>query len=103
MTKLKAPEKLVDVLEKIRVCIEQEQYLFTNHALDRVTERGIDIQTVINVLLSGYEEKKKTTFDKEKKSWKYAIRGMTIDDVDVRIIIAFDEDEMLVITVMHVL
>jgi hypothetical protein len=99
----KTPEKLPNVLEKIRECIEQEKYMFTNHALDRVKERGIDIQTTVNVLLSGYEEKQKTKFDQEKDSWKYAIRGKTIDDFDVRIIVAFDENEMLIITVMHVL
>lgn len=103
MTKKKAPEKLPDLLEKIFECIEQEKYIFTNHALDRVKERGIDIQTVVNVLLNGHEEKKKTTFDKETGSWKYAIRGITTDTLDIRVIVAFDEDEMLVITVMHVL
>lgn len=97
------PEKLPNLLEKIRECIEQEKYIFTNHALDRVQERGIDIQTTVNVLLNGYEEKKKTKFDVEKKSWKYAIRGITTDDLDIRVIVAFDEEEMLVITVMHVL
>jgi hypothetical protein len=101
--KQKAPKKLPNLLVKIRECIEQEKYIFTNHALDRVNERGIDIQTTIDVLLRGYEEKKKTKFDKETDAWKYAIRGLTTDGFDIRVIIAFDEDEMLVITVMHVL
>ena len=103
MTKQKSPEKLPNVLEKIREAIELENYVFTNHALDRVKERGIDIQTTVNVLLSGYEEKQKTKFDKEKDSWKYAIPGVTTEEEDVRVIVAFDEDEMLVVTVMHVL
>ena len=99
---IKRPEKLTNVLKKIRECIELERYIFTNHALDRVLERGIDIQTTVYVLLNGYEEKMKTKFDKERNSWKYAIRGLTLDNLDVRVIIGFDEDDMLVVTVMHV-
>lgn len=103
VTKQKAPEKLTDVLKKIRACIEQGKYQFSKHALDRVVERGIDIQTTKNVLLNGYEEKRKTKFDKENNKWKYAIRGTTIDGLPVRIIVAIDEYGALIITVMHVL
>lgn len=99
---VKRPEKLKNILEKIRECIEREKYLFTNHALERVLERGIDIQTTVYVLLNGHEEKMKTKFDHEKNSWKYAIQGATIDNLDVRVIVGFDEDYMVVITVMYV-
>lgn len=99
----KTQEKLSDVLKKIRESIRQEKYIFTNHALERVKERGIDIQTTINVLLSGHEEKQKTRFDKDVNSWKYAIRGTTVDEDDIRIIVAFDDDDMLIITVMYVM
>ena len=44
----------------------------------------------------------KTIFDSGRKTWKYAIRGKTLEDLDVRVIVAFDDDGMLVITVMHV-
>jgi hypothetical protein len=47
-------------------------------------------------------KKKKTTFDADYHIWKYATRGKTIRDKDIRIVVAFDEDEMLVITVIHV-
>ena len=103
MVKKKTPEKLSNVLEKIKECIDQERYIFSKHSLDRVRERNIDIPTTINVLLTGYEEKKKTCFDKEKNSWKYAIRGKTDDELNVRIIVSFNEDGMVVITVMHIL
>ena len=103
MTRKKAPEKFTDILEKIRECIEQENYQFSQHALDRVRERGIDIHTSLYVLLNGYEEKRKTTFDKDNNNWKYAIRGKTRDDLDIRIIVVIDEHGMIVITVMYVL
>ncbi len=101
--KKKTVEKLKDVLRTIKACIEQDRYVFSKHALDRVRERNIDIPTTLNVLLSGYEEKKKTCFDKENNTWKYAIRGKTSEDLSVRVIVAFEEDGMVVITVMYVL
>ena len=96
-------KKLPNLLGKIKESITNENYIFTNHALTRGKERGIDVPTTIHVLLSGHEEKKKTTFDKETKSWKYAIRGTTIDELGIRVIVSFYDDGMLIITVMHVL
>lgn len=55
------------------------------------------------MLKAGYHEKRKTSFDAINNTWKYAIRGITVDNVDLRIIIAFDEDDMIIITVMEVL
>jgi len=46
---------------------------------------------------------KKTSFDENFYIWKYAVRGKTLEGFDIRIIIAFDEGGMLIITVMHVL
>lgn len=65
-------------------------------------ERELELSDVLYVLKHGYHEKRKTTFDEVFQTWKYAIRGKTIDTVDVRIIIAFDEDDMLIITVIDV-
>ena len=53
--------------------------------------------------MTGYEEKIKTRFDEQYNTWNYAIRGKTkIDQIDMRIIVAFDEEGMLIITVMYV-
>lgn len=89
-------------MKKIRECIEQNKYQFSKHALDRVKERGIDIQTAKYILLNGYEEKRKTAFDEETNSWKYAIEGNTLDDLQVRIIVVIDKLGMIIITVMYV-
>jgi Domain of unknown function (DUF4258) len=96
------PDKLENVLEKIKECIMQKKYTFTKHALQRVKERGIDISTTRYILLTGHEDKKKSFFDKADNCWKYAIVGITKDKLRVRVIVAFDEEGMLVITVMYV-
>ncbi len=63
----------------------------------------INLAEALHILKSGYEEKRKTCFDQEKNAWKYAIRGKTIrDEIDARIIIAFDEEQLLIITVINI-
>lgn len=102
MTKQK-PTKLENVLEHIKKCIEEDRYTLTTHALIRKQERKIDVAEVIHILKTGHEEKKKSCFDDDNKVWKYAIRGKTkIDSLDVRVIVTFDENGMLIITVMYV-
>lgn len=102
MTK-KKPQKIANVLDLLRECIEKEKYTFTTHALERQKERKINVAEVMHVLKTGSEEKRKTCFDDISMMWKYAIKGKTkIDELDVRVIITFDEDGMLIITVMHI-
>lgn len=96
-------EKCKNLLEKIKDSIENSKYRLTVHALERQNERIINLPETLHVLRTGYEEKRKTYFDNENKTWKYAIRGKTLrDNLDIRIIVAFDENEMLIITVMYV-
>ena len=59
--------------------------------MDRLLEREIELPDVLYVLKNGYHEKRKTTFDEVFQSWKYAIRGKTLDELDIRIILAFEE------------
>jgi hypothetical protein len=96
------PPQIDNLHDKIRECIGNERYMQTKHALDRESERSIELPDALYVLKNGHHEKKKTTFDETFQSWKYAIRGLTLDDLDIRIIIAFDENDMLIITVMQV-
>jgi hypothetical protein len=99
----KRPDKITNVLEKIKECIEKGLYFVTAHAFIRQNERMISLPESLHVLETGCEEKKKTRFDIEHNTWKYAIRGRTRrDELDVRVIVAFDKDGMLIITVMHV-
>jgi len=100
--KKKTPPKLDNLLEKIKQHIANGEYSFTTHALSRQIERGIDTLTALYVLKTGYEEKKKTKFDETCNTWKYAIRGRTLDDLDVRIIVAI-HNKIIVITVINLM
>ena len=98
----KRPPQIEKLSHMIRDCIERGCYRQTRHAIDRKIERNIDLPDVLYVLKNGYHEKKKSSFDEAFQTWKYAIRGKTIDKFDLRIIIAFNDDGMMIITVMHV-
>lgn len=99
---VKKPEQLENVLYKIKECIEEGKYMLVSHALDRQKERSINLPTTLYVLKNGYHEKRKTSFDNEYNTWKYAIRGKSPDNLDIRVIVTFDNSDMLIITVMHV-
>lgn len=53
---------------------------------------------VIYVLQNGYHEKRKTCFDEGFGTWKYAIREKTLDNIDLRTIVAFDDEMLIIIT-----
>lgn len=81
----------------------KRQLFCYSHAFIRQNERMISLPESLHVLEKGYEEKNKTRFDADYNTWKYAIRGKTIrDELDVRVIVSFDENAMLIITVMHI-
>lgn len=100
--KSKRPAQLEELFSKIRECIEKGSVRQSKHAINREIERNIDLPDVLYVLKNGYHEKQKTSFDEAFQTWKYAIRGKTLEAMDIRIIISFDEAEMMIITVMHV-
>lgn len=100
--KAKRPSPLDDLSLKIRHCLDTGRYRQSKHAIERELQRKINLPDVLYVLKNGYHEKRKTSFDETFQTWKYAIRGKTLDTIDVRIIIAFDDSGMMIITVMHV-
>lgn len=100
--KTSRPAQLSEIFPKVRDCIEKGAYRQSKHAIDRKAERNIHLSDILYVLKNGYHEKQKTSFDEMFQVWKYAIRGKTLENLNIRIIIAFDECGMLIITVMHV-
>lgn len=102
MNKSKKPEQKGNLIQLIRDCIDQGNYIMTEHALQRLNERDISLNDVEYILKNGFHEKKKTCFDEVFRAWKYAMRGKTIEGVDLRVIIAFDEQDMLIITLMRI-
>ena len=95
---MKKPQKVENLLEKIRNCIEDGNFLDTYHSTTRKVERNITRPEILYVLKNGNHEKAKDEFQERYKSWNYAIRGKTLDERLLRIIVSFDENGMLIIT-----
>lgn len=102
MKKRTKPKQIENLFQLIRECIDRGQYVLTEHAVLRLNQRDISLTDTEFVLKNGYHEKKKTYFDEIFNTWRYAIRGKTVDDLQMRIIISFNDDNMIIITVMHV-
>lgn len=94
-------EKVKNLLEKIRWCLDHDQYDFSNHAMLRRIERLVSFRDILYVLNNGHHEKTKDKWDEIFKSWNYAIKGKTIDNKILRIIVTFEENtSLLVITII---
>ena len=58
--------KIPNLLEKIKECLNNGRYRFSQHALDRKKERFISLPGVLEVLNKGHHEKAKDSVDGKK-------------------------------------
>lgn len=98
--KVDRPEKHSNLLEEIRRHLKSGKYRYAGHATERLVERKITRPEVIQVLEAGYHEKAKDTFDEAYLAWNYSVRGKTVDDRRLRIIVSFEKANILIITVI---
>ena len=96
------PDKHPDVLRAIRECLDQNRFLDTRHASQRQGERMITRLEIIYVLRYGHHEKRKDKWEELYSAWNYSIRGKTFEKRDLRVIISFDENGMLIITAISI-
>jgi hypothetical protein len=74
-------------------------YRDTRHAAQRKSERDITLGEVREAVEAGWHEARKDEYRAEYKAWNYSLRGRTLDDRDLRVIVSFDEeDDVLIIT-----
>ena len=89
---------------EIEQAVKNGDYYFTIHGIKRSEQRrNVEEIQVINILRSKikYHERRKDTYSEKFKTWNYAIRGKSVDDENIRIILSFDESDMLIITVIN--
>lgn len=97
------PDKIENLLERIVTCISTGAYRDTYHAIERRQQRHITLPEIIHVLTTGRYEKSKDKFDETFNAWNYAMRGRTLDGLDLRVIVSFDEEkDLLIITAFYI-
>jgi len=101
--KKKRPEKIPSVLELVRDCVKTGKYRETAHASYRKHQRKIILPDIVDVLYDGFHEKRKDQYDEEHEAWNYAIRGKTVTDDDMRVIVSFNKVlNLIIITAFYI-
>jgi len=82
-------------------------YVFLKHAHDRLKDRNISDIDVLDILENKPRRKRKRNKRKDVllsgySDWNYCIEGNDLDSGKIRIIISFDDELMLVITVIRI-
>jgi RNA-splicing ligase RtcB len=90
--------KIKDLLKEVYKKMETGNYRYAGHASERLQQRSVTRFEVKQVLKNGYHEKRKDSFNEEHNYWNYSIRGKTIDQRSLRIVVSFDDNNMLIIT-----
>lgn len=99
--KIKRPEKLSNVIALAKASIENGNYRATFHAECRKLERDITLLDALHVIKTGYRDLKHDEYKEEFHAWNYAIQGTSLQSDKIRVVISFDDDLMLIITVIN--
>ena len=94
-------DKVEDVLKKIHEAIQHGRYRDTRHSMQRGIERGIQLPDILEAIGTGYHEKRKDEYREDFGNWNYAIRGKTCDGEELRVAIYFEEDRVVIVTVIR--
>jgi hypothetical protein len=93
--------KKTNLMDVVREKAKRGNIILMPHAVQRRFQRSISVSDIIQVLTTGWHESRKDMYQKEYSTWNYSIRGKTIDNRKLRIVVSFDANEMLVITVIN--
>ena len=100
----KTDKELWALIEK---CTTDKDYIILPHAKKRQIDRHITDIDILDILENKENRKRKRNKKKDEYKdgfidWKYCIEGLDLDEeTKIRIIISFDESNLLVITVVR--
>lgn len=82
-------------------------YFFLAHAKERLKDRNVTDIDVLDILEDKNNRKRRRNKSKDVympgyQDWNYCIEGNDLDGKKIRVIISFNEDLMLVITVIRI-
>ena len=108
MSQEKQPDKKTDkeLWGLIPKKIARKEYSITVHARERQKDRNILDIDVLDILENKPRRKRKRNKSKDKyiegyEDWNYCIEGCDLDGEKIRLVISFDKNLMLVITVVR--
>lgn len=89
------------LLERVRAAINDGEYRILPHARQRCSEREVSAPDIENALESGRHVARRDRYDEAYADWSYCFEGPSVDGVDLRVVVAFDE-WMLIVTVVRI-
>jgi fibrillarin-like rRNA methylase len=87
------PTKPANVLEIVREHAKEGRVVDTRHSISRSKERCITFSEIMQVLKTGWHEKAKDAWKAEYQAWNFAIRGKTLDGVELRVPVFFINED----------
>ncbi len=102
MKKKSRPPKIENISAEAKNCISLGSYRYTAHAEIRKYERMITEQDALYIIENGLRAPIKDNFCEIYQSWKYAFEGETLQNELLRVIIGFDQNMLLIITVINI-
>ncbi len=97
---VEAKPKILNVLKLIRERVQTGDFIILPHAILRQAERNISVPDIVFVLTHGEHETERDEFKAAFGSWNYLICGKTVDSRTLRVAVAFDAHDMLIVTVI---
>lgn len=97
----KRPAKLPNVVGEVRARVDGGLLRYSTHASERMDEREITEFEVESVLSSGSWVKRRDRYEEEHKSWSYCFEGDSIEERSLRIIVTFEDPDLLVVTTIE--
>lgn len=95
--------KRQDIIRVAREAVSQGRYIYSKHAIERQKDRDISDGDVRFAIGNGWHEKKKDAWIEKFQSWNYAIRGKSLEESPLRIVVNLDELDQLVLIVITVI
>lgn len=102
MKKKNHPPKIDNVSKQAKIAITHGMYRYTAHAEIRKYERLITEEDALHIIETGWRVPIRDEFCEIHKSWKYAFEGKTLQEELLRVVIGFDEEMLLIVTVINI-
>lgn len=89
------------VLQDVKEALESGRLVPSNHAQEQMVVRDVQMSDVEEMIYRAHREEAKDSLTKDKKDWKYALRGLNNSgDKDIRIIVVFNDPDTVIVTVI---
>ncbi len=93
----KRPRVLLDVI----TAVEAGLLIPSLHATEQMLVRDIQMSDVEEMIYQAQREEEKDSLTRDRKNWKYALRGFNESkDKDIRIIVIFVKRAVVIVTVI---